>query len=402
MIDIIRFKNYRIFRTEQELQLRPITIVFGKNNSGKSAVLKLPILIENILANDSEEVVAESSVDTPTLFTELRDLVYGKATKALEIGVADTKKHQSFDLSFFIDSTMRPNSRIEKISFSDNGESHSLQWDHDNRYHTDGEKQSTNILFNGIIPQSSVLTNFYTTTINKLRYSTDYIGAIRIIPQIDMRLQNPQIKRSGVDGSYSYQMLMADALGDNLFVDKVSKWYESNFAGWCLTIDKSRLPVVHIEMRKNGLHTNIIETGMGIVQSLPIVIRACTPCQSPTLIILEEPETHLHSAAHASLGELVAMSTKDDPNKRYLIETHSKNFILRLRRLIANKQLDINDVALYYVDFDEQNNSSSLREIHINTDGSVDFWPKQMFDESLQETIAIRTIQLKQEDDSRD
>ena len=34
MIDSIRFKNYRIFRTEQELHLRPITIIFGKNNSG--------------------------------------------------------------------------------------------------------------------------------------------------------------------------------------------------------------------------------------------------------------------------------------------------------------------------------------------------------------------------------
>lgn len=401
MLDIIRFKNYRIFRTEQELQLCPITIVFGKNNSGKSAVLKLPILIENILANESEEVVAESSVDNPILFTELRDLVYGKATKALEIGVADTDNH-SIDLSFFIDSTKRPNSRIEKIAFSDNGENHSLQWDHDNRYYIDGEQCSIDVLFNGIIPQSSVHTNFYTATINKLRYSTDYIGAIRAIPQIDMRLQSPQVKKSGVDGSYSYQMLIADALGDNRFVDKVSKWYESNFAGWSLTVDKSRLPVVHIEMRKNGLHTNILETGMGIVQSLPIVIRAYSPCQSPTLIILEEPETHLHSAAHASLGELVAMSAKADSNKRYLIETHSKNFILRLRRLIAKKELDINDVALYYVDFDGQNNSSSLREIHINTDGSVDFWPKQMFDESLQETIAIRTIQLKQADDSRD
>ena len=90
------------------------------------------------------------------------------------------------------------------------------------------------------------------------------------------------------------------------------------------------------------------------------------------------------------------MSIKEDANKRYLIETHSKNFILRLRRLIANKQLDVNDVALYYVSFDEEKSSSTLRQITINKNGTVDFWPSQMFDESLEETIAIRTIQMKQ------
>lgn len=38
------FKNYKIFKDEQTLGLRPITIVFGKNNSGKSALLKFPLM----------------------------------------------------------------------------------------------------------------------------------------------------------------------------------------------------------------------------------------------------------------------------------------------------------------------------------------------------------------------
>ena len=71
MLDIIRFKNYRIFRTEQELQLCPITIVFGKNNSGKSAVLKLPILIENILANELQ-------------FNFSKNKMIGKSTKNIK------------------------------------------------------------------------------------------------------------------------------------------------------------------------------------------------------------------------------------------------------------------------------------------------------------------------------
>ena len=300
------------------------------------------------------------------------------------------------DCSFFIDTTKKPNSRIEKCIFKNDDEQHGVSWEAENNYHLNDDDETVALEFAGIIPNILNLKNFYKNTVNKLRFSTDYIGAIRVIPQIDMRLQNSQTTKSGVDGNFSYQMLIADALGDNIFLEKVSNWYEKNFAGWGIEVDKSRQPVIHIVMEKNGFHTNITETGMGIIQSLPIVIRACAPCQNPTLITIEEPETHLHPAAHASLSELIALSIKEDANKRYLIETHSKNFILRIRRLIANKQLDVNDVALYYVSFDEENAFSTLRQVNINKNGSVDFWPSQMFDESLAETIAIRSIQLKQ------
>ena len=394
MIDYIRFKNYRIFRTEQELRLRPITIVFGKNNTGKSAVLKLPILIENILENDGKEVVSDSFGRGPVLFTELRDIVYGKATKAIELGISNESLSASLDLSFFVDSTVKPNSRIEKYHIVDGDIIHKLQWETDGLYHFDGSQDIVNIDFNGIKPINHNQEVFFKNVIEKLHFSTDYIGSIRELPQIDLRLQNSVSSNSGVTGINSYQKLIADALGDNIFAEKVAEWYNDNFDGWLLKVDKSRLPVIHLELEKNGIHTNITETGMGIMQSLPIVVRACAPCDEPTLISIEEPETHLHSSAHASLGELIAISVKEDTNKRYLIETHSKNFILRLRRLIANKQLDIDDVALYYVDFDEKNACSSLRKINIDSDGSVDFWPNRMFDESLQETLAIRTIQL--------
>ena len=49
MIDKIRFKNFKIFKNWQTLELRSITILIGKNNSGKSAVLKLTTLIEGSL-----------------------------------------------------------------------------------------------------------------------------------------------------------------------------------------------------------------------------------------------------------------------------------------------------------------------------------------------------------------
>ena len=52
MINKISFKNYKLFKEKQTLELKPITILIGKNNSGKSAVLKLPTLIEGSLSGE--------------------------------------------------------------------------------------------------------------------------------------------------------------------------------------------------------------------------------------------------------------------------------------------------------------------------------------------------------------
>mgnify|MGYP000411420810 FL=1 len=68
--------------------------------------------------------------------------------------------------------------------------------------------------------------------------------------------------------------------------------------------------------------------------------------------------------------------------------------MLRLRRLIAEGKLVPDDLALYYVDFNEENNESELKRIIIDENGNVDYWPEGIFSESLDETIGIRTAQI--------
>ena len=110
--------------------------------------------------------------------------------------------------------------------------------------------------------------------------------------------------------------------------------------------------------------------------------------------MVEEPESHLNPSAHADIGELLAMSVKADANKRFLVETHSLNFMVRLRTLIAKGELSQDDVALYYVDYDEQNSSSKLLEVNVLENGEVKNWPENMFRETLQEALALRDAQM--------
>ena len=63
MIHTIEFTNYRIFSSPQRLRLAPLTVIFGKNNTGKSAILKLPLLIESALNGNSKEVFTKKVND---------------------------------------------------------------------------------------------------------------------------------------------------------------------------------------------------------------------------------------------------------------------------------------------------------------------------------------------------
>jgi len=350
--------------------------------------LSSPVLISSSFMMDNEEVFSMQTESGVDVCKEMRDVVYNKALRAVEIDIRDSSNGKEFQYSFYIDSTKECQSHIENWSFKD-PERGEVNFQPEDDIH-----------FIGILPTEKSANLDTIDSIKEMCFLTDYIGSHRYSPPIDLRL-NLSSRRlySGIDGKYSYDWLVSEfSRASSQYATKISQWYSVNFEGWRIEVDKSHAPLYHINFVNGELENNITDTGEGIIQSLPIVIRAVRPCDSPTMIMFEEPETHLHPAAHGNLCQLIAESAKQDRNKSYLIETHSKNFILRLRRLIAEKKISNSDVALYYVKFDEDSKSSSLEEIVLTERGMIDSssrWPDNVFEESLDEVIAIRDANME-------
>ncbi|MEN2400085.1 DUF3696 domain-containing protein [Flavobacterium sp. MC2016-06] len=405
MINKISFKNYKLFKEKQTLELKPITILIGKNNTGKSAVLKLMTLIEGSL-NGKASNVFELKNDDVTSGDKFKDLIYGKFGRAIELELfqEDNIKGKEDILNVAVsvdidaDLPILENWSLKEV-FEDKKENELLDFQRIDKSTYLNELDDTEYLceFIGIY-----LTNYFykdkpesSGTIYKIPFlKTDFIGSIREKSKQDYRLNSVGTK-SHPDGRYLYDFLIRDYLTtDKKYFSKISEWIKEKFEGWELYIDVDSEPY-HIELRREKLYINITETGMGIGQSLPLIIRANKPCDEETLIIIEEPESHLHPYAHAQLAQLFADSIKEDQNKRYLIETHSESFILRLRRLIVdnNHLLTKDDIRLYYVNFDEENNESTLKNIKIDHEGEVEWWPQDVFNESLKEVIGIRQAQ---------
>jgi predicted ATPase len=412
MINKISFKNYKLFKEKQTLELKPITILIGKNNSGKSAVLKLMTLIEGALGGKSDNVF-ELKNDDVSSGDKYKDLIYGKFGRAIELElyqediVNEKVDVLNVEVSVDIDAdvpVLENWSLKELLKNNELEELLNFQRINKTTYFNEVDDTEYFCEFIGIY-----LANYFykekpdsSGTIYKIPFlKTDFIGSIREKSKQDYRL-NPVNTKSHPDGRYLYDFLIRDYLTtDKKYFSKISEWIKTKFQGWELYVDVDSEPY-HIELRRGKLYVNLTETGMGIGQSLPLIIRAYKPCDEETLIIIEEPESHLHPFAHAQLAQLFAESIKDDTNKKYLIETHSQNFILRLRRLVAEGYLNENDLGIYYVEFDEESNEGNLKQIKVDRTGKVNYWPEGIFSETLEETLGIRTAQIDKENVGRD
>jgi len=137
--------------------------------------------------------------------------------------------------------------------------------------------------------------------------------------------------------------------------------------------EKGILSEITVTDVSTGLPFNVREVGYGTSQVLPVVATSFLS-QPESLVIVEQPELHLHPRAQASLANVfveVIHDLLDDPqdktsqkyrNVRFLLETHSEHMLTRLRRCIAetaigqydivkdaNRYLLSQDVGVYFV-----------------------------------------------------
>ena len=97
-----------------------------------------------------------------------------------------------------------------------------------------------------------------------------------------------------------------------------------------------------LQFKVRGIESNIIDTGYGLSQILPLLVRIFSSHvlvrkhlpQTGTWFLLQQPEVHLHPEAQAELASLFVKSVK--ANNSFLIETHS-DYILDRTRIEVRK-----------------------------------------------------------------
>ena len=136
--------------------------------------------------------------------------------------------------------------------------------------------------------------------------------------------------------------------------------------------------------------TNICDLGFGVSQVMPLVIASKIPDKD--LIVVQQPETHLHPAMQANLADLIINSAISQTNsgsanlKQWLIETHSEVLMLRiLRRLREGSTLNQEDLKIYYV-YQCDEGVSKIKQMKFSNSGELlTRWPKDFFAQESKE-----------------
>ena len=156
--------------------------------------------------------------------------------------------------------------------------------------------------------------------------------------------------------------------------------------------------------RNPPFQTSIRDVGLGLSQILPLLARTLLAPENSTLLI-EHPERNLHPRSHSRLGDLliyVAVRRK----VRLLIETHSENLLIRMRRRVAESTrgyvsaseksyLPLSDLKVYFVD--DRLGPSQVAELGIGEMGEIFTGATSFngfFSDDLRDTVSMGKARL--------
>ncbi len=131
------------------------------------------------------------------------------------------------------------------------------------------------------------------------------------------------------------------------------------------------------------MRVNLADIGFGASQTLPIIIQSFYSAPG-SMLLIEQPEIHLHPKAQSILGDLFIDAILDS-GRTLIIETHSEHILARIRRRIAEKKLSKDDIAIYY--FNPTNKGTEIMEVTLNSVGQYENFPDGFFEEDLDEAF---------------
>ena len=362
MIDKLVLTNFKCFRKDT-IDFKRLTILTGANAAGKSSVIQAILLLchTNKFMKAQGEQWTKASMDINQVF-------------GFQVGAPGALISQNptedddFDFAF---------------ELNEKGEDYLFQYWVDKKSPLDLKIKKGNLF-----PERNV----------------QYLNAERIGPRmVNQAGQKNGITINGENATYLMDVAdkdnrsVADALTDH---DAASKKFSYQVERWMSAILGEMQLEFHTDYNKaitelwvkNSLvDTGVVPTltGFGISYVLPIVVAGLWASgEENSLLVIENPEAHLHPYAQSNMGKFLALLAAC--GVQVLVETHSEHIIdgarLQMARLNASDQMLVN--------FMQQAGSCiKTSAIEVSSTGEMSMWPEGFFDQKqrdLREIMKLR------------
>ncbi|MEM7726812.1 MAG: DUF3696 domain-containing protein [Cyanobacteria bacterium P01_A01_bin.45] len=365
MIRWLRLINFKSFEN-QLFEFRPLTLLSGLNSTGKSSILQSLLLLRQ---SYKQELLEEIGL------TLNGDLV--------RIGNAQDAFYENAKEDYI---------QLE-ITYQDDNKSTKGIW----RFNYELEKKETDLLDLDFASSTKPGDDIYTSNIF-MDKTFHYLQAERIGPRLVNEMSYDKVVRLrelGTQGEYAGHFLyvfgrepipisnLAHPQAKSMdLIDQVEGWMREISPGTRININSNPdIDLMNLQYSYGDSNpyrsTNV---GFGISYTLPIIV-AVLSSEPGTLILVENPEAHLHPKGQAKMGELLALAASC--NIQVVLETHSDHVLNGIRLAVHSGKIHPNSVQLHYLQRRE-NRGLTVTEVVspiIDRNGRIDKWPDGFFDE---------------------
>lgn len=422
MLKELRLSNFRLFDDEVTVRFRPITVLIGRNNSGKSSIIKFLLMLRQSLNKDSSLFLnSEGSEVNLGNFSGLENsslkekLSVKKDSLCFELTVKERKTPGNIVASYIqknIGSNNETNKDME-LSYTTSAEISYRKKEKNVKRHEvivsynekeqlirnkdNPEENNINLLdFSKELETEEEGTEKEATkdivktlrdNINNLRHLLPVRGNEKSI----IIVQDPPLIHVGQDGKYTLAHLQKIENSNKDKYDFISHYMKEVAGIDEIDFKKSESSDTSECFATNRLteaKTLIGNFGFGVSQCLPIFVQgALMPAHSSLMV--EQPEVQLHPTSQLELGSFFK-DLWDKYKVGSIIETHSENILLRLRRLIAKEELQPEDVSIAFFDFDKDKKQPIIKNLNITKNGSIEKGlSSEFFGANLEEVLKI-------------
>ncbi|MGN0739554.1 MAG: DUF3696 domain-containing protein [Treponema sp.] len=341
MITKLTLKNFKSF-LERTIDFSPLTVLTGMNGAGKSSVIQAIRMIQKSCGDGQGNPILDDHVMPNQLKTKLTkdDFYLLSFIKDGNTYTTEVNEIESDSYGFAADDGHRKN-ELTCISY--------LSAD---RY---GPKNQLPAGNTKEISDVGNLGEFVISFLDKFQYSK--------VPE-KLRLNSD----------------------DENLLDNTNSWLKVISKDSLLTYEKNQSQNVYYPFY-NGIVPS--ETGYGLSFTLPVIVSLLFTDDKNVerILLIENPEAHLHPAAQTALGKLIALAAAN--GKQVIIETHSNHIIDGIRIAAKQGNIKASDVKFHFFRRDSFEEESTVETPELYQDGKLSFWPEGFFDQGLKDKALL-------------
>jgi len=441
MLTQLSVGNFKSWKRIDRMRLAPITGLFGTNSSGKTSILQLLLMLkQTIESSDRAQVLEFGDEKSLTNLGSFRDVVYEhekpgtidfslnwNLSKPLVVKNPESKTDILFTADQLGFQCVVGENGADRLAVS------SLEYDaNGNRFvlkrkgQTGAKYELTNenegIRFTrtqGRVWDLPAPVKFYGFPDQVYAYYQNagflsdlqlafenlfgrlyYLGPLREFPQRHYVWKGSEPTDMGRRGERVVDALLAaEQRGTYISPGQKRKkqTLEARVAHWLkelgLIYDFKVEPIaegkniyqVRVQKTYASAEVSITDVGFGVSQILPVLV-LCYYVPEGSIILLEQPEIHLHPSVQSGLADVFVDAVKNR-NVQIIVESHSEHLLRRLQRRVAEQKMTPDQTALYFCEVIDA--GSKLTSLDVDLFGNIKNWPKDFFGDEFGEMAAI-------------